>query len=151
MTRQEKTKALVEMFADKSYGEVIDHFTIAAVIEERYGTLGYGYVVEAAKKELLDSGKMIRNVRKVGYQVVPPDDYTAESVRRITRGAKQIDKGVKVLENAPVKDMTQDGVQRYNTIRDRTCILQASIHGAKVEIKMLSAKRTNPLLEAMNA
>ena len=52
---------------------------------------------------------------------------------------------MKILDNAPVQDMTQDGVQKYNTVSDRLHILRAAVTGAKVEIKMLNAKRENPL------
>ena len=150
LTKQEKVKALVELFINKGYGETVKHFDIAAAIKESYGSRNYNQIVSRAKKELLESGRMIKNVWKVGYQVVNPDDYTGESVRRIVRGARQIDRGVQILENAPVKDMSQDGIQRYNTVRDRTCILQASMHGARVEIKMLNAKRPHPFLSAVN-
>ena len=149
LTKQEKVKALVELFISKSYGEMVEHYVIASTIHESYPSRNYSQIVSRAQKELRESGHMVTNVWKVGYQVVNPDDYTGESVRRIVRGVRQIDRGVQILENAPVKDMSQDGIQRYNTVRDRTCILQASMHGARVEIKMLNTKRKNPLLTAV--
>jgi hypothetical protein len=45
--------------------------------------------------------------------------------------------------------MTQMGAQKYNTVADRMRIMQAAIHGAKVEIKMLTAKRRNTLESAI--
>ena len=80
---------------------------------------------------------------------MPPDEYTDQSVRNIGAGVKRIDKGVRILNNAPVKDMTQFGVQRYNSVVDKSRILQAATHGAKVEIKMLSSRRENPLQSAI--
>lgn len=145
MNKQEKVKALVEVFANEEYGKTIEHFKIASIIEESVGTPKYRQIVDRAKRELLDSGKMIASVHGVGYRVVCPDEYTDQSARCVVSGSRRIDKGVRILDNAPVKDMTQMGVQRYNTVSDRMRIMQAAVHGAKVEIKMLSEKRQNPL------
>lgn len=148
MNKQEKAKALVEAFVNESYGTTIEHFKIAAIIGEPYGSKRYGEIVTRAKKELEDSGKMIVSVFSVGYRLAYPDEYVDQSVKRVKRGANQIDHGVRILDNAPVKDMTQDGAQRYNIVTDRMRITQAALHGAKVEIKMLAKKRQNPLLAA---
>lgn len=145
LTKQEKVKALVELFANEKYGATVEHFKIAATIGEHYGSQNYTQIVAKAKKELLDSGKMITSVFGVGYRVVNPDEYTDQSARCVVLGARRIDKGMKILDNAPVQDMTQDGVQKYNTVSDRLHILRAAVTGAKVEIKMLNAKRENPL------
>lgn len=148
MNKQEKAKALVEAFVNESYGTTLEHFKIAAIIGEDYGTPKYQEIVTRAKKELLDSGKMIASVHGIGYRLVYPDEYTDQSARCVVSGARRIDKGVHILDSAPVKDMTQMGAQRYNTVSDRMRIMQAAIHGAKVEIKMLAKKRQNPLLSA---
>ena len=149
LTKQEKVKALVEAFANESYGTTLEHFKIAAIIGEGYGTPKYQEIVTRAKKELLDSGKMIASVHGIGYRLVYPDEYTDQSARCVVSGARRIDKGVHILDSAPVKDMTQMGAQKYNTVADRMRIMQAAVHGAKVEIKMLTAKRKNPLLKAV--
>lgn len=88
---------------------------------------------------------MIKSIRKSGYQVVEPDDYTAHSVRQVVAGAKKIDSGVKIMRHAPVSNMTPEGVESYNRVNDRLQILQASITGAKVELKLLGARRPHPL------
>ena len=149
MSKQEKIKALVEAFVNESYGATLEHFKIAAIIGEPYGSQRYGEIVSSAKKELEDSGKMIVSVFSVGYRLAYPDEYVDQSAKRVKRGANQIDHGVRILDNAPVKDMTQAGVQKYNTVTDRMRIMQAAVHGAKVEIKMLTAKRKNPLESAI--
>ena len=145
MNKQDKIKALVEAFINESYGITIEHWKIAGIIHEQAGSPQYRQIVDRAKRELLDSGKMIASVHGVGYRVVNPDEYTDQSAKCVVSGARRIDKGVRILKNAPVKDMTQSGVQRYNTIADRMQILQAAVCGAKVEIKMLNAKREHPL------
>ena len=146
MTKQEKAKALVEAIANEPYGTTFEHFKIAEIIGERYGTPRYQEIITRSKKELLESGKMISSVHGVGYRIVYPDEYTDQSAKCVVSGARRIDKGVRILDSAPVKDMTQMGVQKFNTVSDRMRIMQAAVHGAKVEIKMLAAKRQNPLL-----
>lgn len=145
MDRQEKIKRLTEEFVSKKYGETVEHFRIAAIIEEGTGTREYRYIVEKACKRALECGKMMENVRAVGYRVVDPDDYSNQSAKCVMSGARKIRQGAKILENAPVKDMSQSGVQTYNAIADKMKILQAAVAGAKVEINMLSSKRKNPL------
>lgn len=148
MNKKEKAKALVEAFANEPYGTTFEHFKIAGIIGERYGSQQYSEIIQKAKKELEDCGKMIVNVFGVGYRIAYPDEYVDQSAKKVTDGARRIDMGVHILDNAPVKDMTQMGAQRYNVVSDRMRIMQATIHGAKVEIKMLS-KRTNPLEAAL--
>lgn len=149
LNKKEKVKALVEAFANEPYGATFEHYKIAAIIGVPYGTPKYQEIVSNAKKELEESGKMIVSVWKVGYRVADPDEYVDQSAKRVGRGARQIDHGVRILDNAPVKDMSQLGVQRYNTVNDRMRIMQAAVHGAKVEIKMLATKRKNPLEAAV--
>ena len=147
MDRQDKIKLLVEEFAGMNYGETLEHFRIASLIEEGVNTSEYRYIVKKAKKQLLECGKMIANVKGAGYRVVCPDEYSFQSSKCVMAGARRIDYGTKILQNAPVKDMTLEGRQTYNSISDRMRILQAAMTGAKVEINMLSSKRENPLLK----
>lgn len=145
MTKEEKRKALVDAFLNEAYGTTFEHWKIAGIIGEQVGSPQYRQIVSSVKKELLDSGKMIASVHRVGYRIVNPDEYTDQSAKCVVSGARRIDKGTKILEHAPVKDMTMDGVQRYNAVSDRLRILKAAMCGAKVEIKMLNAKREHPL------
>lgn len=147
MDRQDKIKALVEEFANMNYGETLEHFRIAALIEEGVNTSEYRYIVRKAQKRLLECGKMIANVKGTGYRVVCPDEYSFQSSKCVIAGARRIDHGAKIMRNAPVKDMSLEGRQTYNSISDRMRILQAAMTGAKVEINMLSSKRENPLMK----
>lgn len=142
---KEKVQKLVEYIMTKEYGDIIYHQEIAEQIGERPGTARYFSVVTGAKKLLLDSGRMIESMRKSGYRVVEPDNYTVHSVRQVVAGAKKIDSGVNIMRHAPVANMTPEGVESYNRVNDRIQILQASITGAKVELKMLGARRPHPL------
>ena len=145
MTRQEKIEKLVEAIFAKEYGETIPHWEIEQIIGENQKSTRYHSVVSSAKKKLVKVGKMVENVKGVGYRLVYPDEYTDQAVKLVTSGAKRIDKGSKVLQNAPVSDMTQSGLQAYNTTCDRMRILQAAVTGAKVELNLLNSKRKNPL------
>lgn len=147
----DKVQKLSEYIMAKNYGDIIYHQEIAEQIGERMNTPRYFSTVTAAKKVLLESGRMIKSVRKSGYQVVEPDDYTVHSVQQVVAGAKKIDSGVKIMRHAPVSDMTPEGAESFNRVNDRLQILQASITGAKVELKMLEARRPNPLRQAVQA
>ena len=111
----------------------------------QYGSYQYGSIVQRAKKKLLESGKMIDCVRGSGYKIIMPDDYTDSSVKEIIGGAKKIDRGARIMRNAPVQKMSSAGLESYNLVNDRLHILQAAVAGAKVEINMLSQKRQHPL------
>lgn len=146
MERQDKIQKIVEAFLSKEYGATMHHYEIASLIETNEKSSEYRTIVRAASKKLLDCGRMIENVRGVGYRVTDPDEYTKQSAKCVISGARKINKGARIIQNAPVKDMSQEGLQAYNTVADRMRILQAAVAGAKVEINMLSNKRKNPLL-----
>lgn len=145
MTKQEKIKTVVDFIANTPYGETVTHDQLSYLMEEKKNSRDYWYIMSRVQKKLVDHGHIVQNVRGKGYKVVDPDSYSAISVKHAVNGAKLIDRGVKVLRNAPVSDMTQEGVQRYNTVNDRMVILQAAVTGAKVEITMLESKKPHPL------
>ena len=145
MKRQEAIEALVKAVGERKYGDVLDFKEIGYIIHQEYGTHAYNDILQAAKKRLEIAGHMIVNVRGVGYKVLNPDDYTNEGVKRVRQGARRIDRGTKVLNHAPVNDMTQQAREAHNRVNDRMVRLQAAMAGATVEIHMLG-KRQNPLL-----
>lgn len=145
MDRTEKVKTIVEQFATMNYGESLTHKQIAEMVGIKSTDGEYRYLIHQAQKHLLDHGKMVESVRGVGYRIISPDDYTVASTRCVTNGVRRINKGANILAHAPVNDMTADGIQAYNHVRDRMTILQAAVTGAKVEINMLSRKREHPL------
>ena len=147
MNRQEKIDSLVKAVQERNYGDIIDFKEIGYIIHQEYGTHAYNDILQAAKKRLELIGHMIVNVRGIGYKVCPPDDYTNEGVRRVRQGARRIDRGAKVLNHAPVNDMSQQAREAHNRVNDRMVTLQAAMAGACVEIHMLG-KSKNPLLAA---
>lgn len=150
MTRQEKIGKLVEHTLGLEYGSIMPHYEIEQIIEEKQKSDQYKSVIASAKKELLALGKMIENIHNVGYRVTNPDDYTAQSIKYATAGARAISKGAKILDKAPLKDMSQEGVQEYNAVADRMKMLNAFVSGSKVELRMLASKRKHPLLNENN-
>ncbi len=147
MNRQESIDALVKAVNERNYGDVLDFKEIGYIIHQEYGTRQYNDILHAAMKRLEVMGHMIVNLRGIGYKVLSPDDYTSEGVKRVRQGAKRIDRGTKVLNHAPINDMTQQAREVHNRVNDRMIRLQAAMAGASVEIHMLE-KSKNPLLVA---
>ena len=147
MNRQEAIDNLVKAVKERNYGDVLTFDSIGYIIGQKHGTMKYQDILQTAKKRLELAGHMIVNVRGVGYKVLQPDDYTKEGVKRVRQGARRIDRGAKVLNHAPVNDMTQQAREAHNRVNDRMVRLQAAMAGASVEIHMLSTAK-NPLLAA---
>jgi hypothetical protein len=147
MNRQEAIDSLVKAVEGRNYGDTLDFKEIGYIIHQEYGTHAYSDILQAARKRLELAGHMIVNVRGVGYKVLQPDDYTKEGVKRVRQGARRIDRGAKVLNHAPVNDMSQEVREAHNRVNDRMVRLQAAMAGASVEIHMLSTTK-NPLLAA---
>lgn len=145
MDWQKAVEKTCKVFANKQYGETVSHGELASAVSLKWNDKEYRYLMSAVAKRMLETGRMIENVHGVGYRLVEPDKYSTKSVDCVLSAGRKLDKGVKIMENAPVGDMTQDGVQRYNNVRDRMTILQAHVAGAKVEINMLNGKRKHPL------
>ena len=145
MQTNKQVEKLVNYIVEKDYGTIIYHQEIASLLGVQYGSHQYSSIVQRAKKKLLEVGKMIVCVRGQGYEIIMPDNYTDSSVKELIGGARKIDKGAKIMRNAPVQKMSSAGLESYNLVNDRLHILQAAVAGAKVEINMLSQKRQHPL------
>lgn len=145
MATNKKVEKLVDYFISKEYGTIVYHQEIATLIDAKYGSYGYRSIVNAAKKKLLESGKMIESIRKSGYQVVEPDAYTDKAVGKVHSAVRNINDGQKIMDNAPVNDMSPVGLEIHNQVNDRFRLVRASMTGSKVEITMLSKKREHPM------
>lgn len=146
---KKKSEILAEQIASMKYGDVISHEQISKIIEERYGSPKYYSTITAAKKALQRNyGKIIENIHEDGYRVVCPDDYTDTSLKHYKRGFSEMQKGTDTLACAPIKDMSIEGREIYRRVHDRAVILQASMNGAKAELKTLSSKK-HPFLAAV--
>ena len=147
MTRKEAIDSLVKAVEGKGYGDVLDYMEIGEIIDQRYGTHMFNDILQTARKRLIVAGRMIVNVRGIGYKVCRPDDYTGEGVRYMRQGARKIDRGAKIIGHAPVSDMSPEAREAHNRVSDRMTRLQAAMAGASVEIHMLSTSK-HPLLTA---
>jgi len=147
MTRKDAIDNLVKAVEERNYGDVLNFEEIGGIINQKHGTMAYNDILQAARKRLIAAGHMIVNVRGIGYKVCYPDNYTGEGVRYMRMGARKIDRGAKILNHAPVNDMSQAAREAHNRVNDRMVRLQAAMAGASVEIHMLEASK-NPLLSA---
>lgn len=147
MTRKDAIDNLVKAVEERNYGDVLNFDEIGGIINQKHGTMAYNDILQAARKRLIAAGHMIVNVRGIGYKVCYPDNYTGEGVRYMRMGARKIDRGAKILNHAPVNDMSQAAREAHNRVNDRMVRLQAAMAGASVEIHMLEASK-NPLLTA---
>lgn len=147
MNRKEAIDSLVKAVGERDYGDVLNFDEIGGIINQKHGTMQYNDILQAARKRLIEAGHMIVNVRGIGYKVCPPDGYTGEGVRYMRQGARRIDRGAKILNHAPVNDMSPQARETHNRVNDRMVRLQAAMAGASVEIHMLNTSK-NPLLAA---
>lgn len=92
MKTNKQVEKLVNYIVEKDYGTVIFHQEIANLLGVQYGSQQYSSIVQRAKKKLLEAGKMIDCVRKTGYEIIMPDNYTNSAVKALSDGAKKIDK-----------------------------------------------------------
>lgn len=146
MNRKDSIDGIVKAVENRSYGDVLTFAEIGEIIGQRYGTMAFGSILQAARKRLIEAGHMIVNVRGIGYKVCYPDNYTGEGVRYMRMGARKIDRGAKIISHAPVNDMSPEAREAHNRVNDRMVTLQAAMAGASVEIHMLESRK-NPLLQ----
>ena len=140
-----KGEILADYVSAKPYGATIRHQDIEEVIEERRGTSRYYSSIYKARKLLEERGKMIVRIGGGDYQIIFPGDYTGAYAREVRLAGKRIQHGARILENAPLKDMTTEELQQYNRVNDFHKRLSASISGNVVEVKKL-ASHDHPLL-----
>lgn len=143
--RQERINALVDQFLAMDYGDTLEHYKIEGIINLRQKDREYQDIVQAAKKRLEEVGRTVKSVRKVGYQLVMPDDYVDIAASHVRTATKQINHGKQILDHAPEDKMTPEGRDTYRRTHDRMTALDAIMQGARTEIRVLTVKK-HPLL-----
>lgn len=147
---RKKSEVLAEKMNELNYGDVITHQQIVSIIEEDYPSNKYTSTITKAKKILLKKyNKTIENIHGDGYRVVNPDDFVGQSLKHYKRGFNEMGKGYEVLEYAPTKDMSKEGLSTYRRMHDRAITLQAAMKGASVELRTLGQKKHPMALENM--
>lgn len=140
---------LSEYISSKGYGDIIHYQEIETVTGERRKSPKYYNAISKAKKLLEDSGKMIVSIEGGDYRVIYPGDYSKEYTSEIKKAHNRLKHGQRILDGAPVKDMSEDELQTYNHVRDFNTRLFASFSGSVTEVKRLTGKK-HPLDTSLN-
>ena len=140
INKKEKWEVLFEAITSMNYDDIILHSQIESIIKEEYGTNIYRSIIAKTKKKLLESSKTITSIQGQGYRIINPDEYTDQSLSHIKRGFNQIDKGYKVLQYAPVDDMSEEGLKAHRHVSDKAKSFHAMIAGGCSELKLLNKK-----------
>lgn len=148
--RQERINALVDKFLTMDYGDILEHYKIESIINLHQKDRDYQSVIQAAKKHLEEVGRTVKCVRKVGYQLVMPDEYSDVAAAHVRSGAKRISHGKRILDHAPEDKMSPEGRDMYRHMKDRMTTLAAFMQGARTEVRELTAKK-HPLLSQNTA
>lgn len=148
---RKKSEILAEELSKLNYGQFISHRRIASIIDEEYPSNKYSSEISKTKKILLNKyNKTIENITGDGYRLVNPDEYVNYSLKHYKRGFKEMQKGYNVLEHAPKKHMSKEGLDTYRRVYDRAITLSAAMKGASVELKTLGQKRHPMSVENLN-
>lgn len=145
INKKQKWELLYDYIIGLNYDDTVLHTEISRIIKEDFGSPKYYSIINKTKKKLLEAGKTIKSVQGQGYTIVNPDDYTDLSLKHIKSGFKQIDKGYKVLQYAPVSYMSKEGLQRHRHVADRAMAFQAMVAGGCTELKLLNKKQSKLL------
>lgn len=138
------SEELAEFIASNDYGTIIHYQDIEHVTRLRYKTQKYYNTIQKAKKLTEASGKAIKSIGGGDYQVIYPGDYAKEYVREVRIARNHVKHGEKLLNSAPVKDMSIEERGTYNNVCDFHARMQAQISGNYVEVKRLVSKRAHP-------
>ena len=142
---EEKTihrgEALADFIEPRAYGEIIRYQEIERVLAEKRGTSRYYNAISKAKKLLEVRGKMIVRIGGGDYQVAYPGDYVRGYAYEVKRARNRLKHGKRILECAPVKDMTEQEHMIYNRVYDFDARISAQFAGSVTEVKRLCSPK----------
>lgn len=140
--KQKIQELLAEMISKYDYGTIVNHEWISRVINIPYGTNKYKAIIGKTKQILIKKySKVLESIKGVGYRIILPDEYTDNTLGHYNRGFKELQRGYEVMENAPIAEMSSEGLEIHRRVYDRSTMLLASIQGAKAELRVLSKRR----------
>ena len=142
-----KHELLADYIERKNYGDTVHYQEIEEVTGEKYKTQRFYGAIAKAKNLLEERGKLIVSIGSGDYRIAYPGDYASAYSREVRLANKRIKHGGKILNGAPVADMTQDEVQTFNRVSDFHARLSASLSGNVVEVKRLTSR--HPLEQAV--
>jgi len=111
------------------YGRIKTHEELEVIVNAKSWTSKYRSAIDRANKKLIENGRILKSIRRVGYQVVNPDDYLNVSEGHKKKGIKQLDTAHNILKNAPFKDMSEEARLKVTFAFDRSSMLQSILHG----------------------
>jgi hypothetical protein len=96
------------------YGSTHTHSEISDILgTPQQENLYYQYVADA-NEILIPKGKLIKNIRGVGYLVVNPDDYKEASFDRVKKSKEFLMRACEIAQNAPVEKMSQGEREKFD-------------------------------------
>ena len=140
-----KGKALADYISCMDYGTIIHYQEIEKVTGRQRKTPLYYRDISKAKSLLEKEGKAIASIGAGDYQVLYPGDYSNAYAKEVKAATRRIKHGGKILDGAPVNDMTTEERSTYNGVYDFHKRLEASVQGEFVTVKRLTNKK-HPLL-----
>ena len=97
-----------------AYGSTHTHTEISEILgSPQQENLYYQYVADA-NEILIPKGKLIKNIRGVGYLVVNPDDYKEASFDRVKKSKDFLMRACEIAQNAPVDKMTHGEREKFD-------------------------------------
>lgn len=141
---------LVDFMSTYEYGTVFEHNAISHMLDVPKNSTKYKTSITKLKKLMLEKGKMLENIRGVGYRIVNPSDYAGKAINQYKLGFNRLTKGEKILNYTPVNDLSDEDRKVYNEVTDRAVRLNASLAGGIVELNRLNKSKSHPFLDAVN-
>lgn len=141
LNNKKKSEILAEKIKELNYGDIIKHDQIADVVCEKYPSNKYSSIISKTRKLLENNGIFLESINGDGYRIVEPDEVVGHSLKHYKRGFKEMNKGYKTLENAPIEKMTDGGREIFRRTYDRATTLNAAMKGVSIELKTLGSKK----------
>jgi len=109
------------------YGDFIDHQTISVITGLNYGDQSYSHAVSKANKELAHHGKILKNVKGQGYEVLVPDGYNGHVTDMMAAACRKMEYAKIVSINAPVSLMSQPNQVKHASIETSVKTISARL------------------------
>jgi len=108
------SRELAKVAKEWAYGSTHQHSEIADILQTpQQENLYYQYVADA-NEILIPLGKLIKNVRGIGYLVIKPDDYRGASFDRVKKSKDFLMRACEIAQHAPVSEMTAEEQIRFD-------------------------------------
>lgn len=139
--QMERRKAIVGAITSANYGDVFEHDELLRIsgIEDK-NSKAYRYMMAAVKRECEKAGKALIAIPGTGYRIITPGEYSVQAARRARLGMNQINKGVRLLQHAPVEQMTADERGDYNTVAGGLNAIAGAVSMRTAEVEVAARR-----------